>query len=329
MKRRTLINPLAIVVATAMGLALPPMSVQAQEAWPSKQIRVIVPFPPGGGTDVLARMMAEKMRADLNQPLVIDNRPGATGNIGNDLVAKSNPDGYTLLVQGTIIGMFPHIFGKLGYDPLKDLKATGTIAESPNVIVVNADSPLQSVQDLIVAARSSATGLNYGTAGVGSPQHLAMEQLAHLAGIKVQHITYRGTTPAVTDLLAGQTQVGAFSLSSVLSLIQGRKLRVLAVMSERRTPLLPAAPTLQEVGFKGFDSSIRFAFFVPTATPAPIVARLNAATRHALADPGVQAEFAKAGYDAIASSPEETDAMVKKEYATWGPIVKALNLKLE
>jgi tripartite-type tricarboxylate transporter receptor subunit TctC len=319
-----------IFLAAGTFLASSDKSWAQRVAWPAQQsIKVVVPFPPGGGTDMLARMLAEKMRVDLNQNMVMDNRPGATGNIGNDLVAKAAPDGYTILVQGTIIGMFPHIFNKLSYDPVKDLQAVGTIAESPNVIVVNPTSPFNSVAELVAAGKSRPGSLNYGTAGVGSPQHLALEQVANIAGIKLQHITYRGTAPAVTDLLANQTDLGAFSLSSVLSLIQGKKLRVLAVMSEKRTPLLADVPTLQELGFAGVDSSIRFAFFVPTGTPQPIIARLNQATQRTLNDPTIKSEFAKAGYEAVASSPEQTSAMVQKEYTTWGPIVKQLGLKME
>lgn len=329
MKRTSFVaHCLGALLISLLGLAAAG-AASAQDAWPSRTIRLVVPFPPGGGTDVLARMVSDRMRAELKQPILIDNRPGATGNIGDDIVAKAAPDGYTVLVQGTIIGMFPHIFTKLSYDPLKDLQAVGTIAESPNVIVVNADSPLHSIKDMIAADKAKPGSLNYGSAGVGSPQHLAMEQLAHSAGIKLQHITYRGTTPAVTDLLAGQTQLGAFSLSSTLSLIQSKKLRVLAVMSEQRSPLLPDSPTLQESGFRGFDSSIRFAFFVPAGTPPAVIAKLNSATQLALADPGLQAEFAKAGYTAIASSPEQTAQMVRKENEAWGPVVKMLNLKLE
>lgn len=221
------------------------------------------------------------------------------------------------------------IFTKLSYDPVKDLQAVGTIAESPNVIVVNPASRFNSVAELVAAGKAKPGSLNYATAGVGSPQHLALEQMANIAGIKLQHIIYRGTAPAVTDLLANQTDLGAFSLSSVLSLIQGKKLRVLAVMSEKRTPLLADVPTLQDLGFAGVDSSIRFAFFVPPGTPTPIIARLNQATQRALNDPIIKAEFAKAGYDAIASTTEQTTAMVQKEYATWGPIVKQLGLKME
>ena len=300
------------------------------EAWPSKPIKLVVPFPPGGGTDVLARMIADRLRPLLGQTVVIDNRPGATGNIGNDLVAKSPPDGYTILIQGTIIGMFPHIFSKLSYDPLKDLYAVGAIGESANVVVVNPASPFNSLQDMVKAAQANpGKPLNYGTAGVGSPQHLAMEQLARIAGVKLQHITYRGTSPAVNDLLGGQTDLGAYSLSSMLPLIQGKKLRVLAVLTDKRTSLLPDVPTASELGFKGVDSSIRFALFVPAGTPPDIVAKLAAANRRALADPVLKEQFLKAGYEVVTSSPEQAAAMVRREHDVWGPVVKDLGLKME
>jgi tripartite-type tricarboxylate transporter receptor subunit TctC len=320
----------SILLACAAGAcALLPAFAQ-QPNRPTQPIRLIVPFPPGGGTDVLARMLADRLRPLLNQPVVIDNRPGATGNIGNDIVAKAAPDGHVVLVQGTIIGMFPHIFAKLTYDPLKDLAAVGTIAESPNVVVVNAASPFTTLQDLVAAAKADpARPLNYGTAGIGSPQHLAMEQLASLAGIKIQHITYRGTSPAVADLLGGQTQFGAYSLSSMLPMIQGRKLRVLAVLTEKRTPLLPDAPAMAELGYKGVDSSIRFALFVPAATPKDIVAKLAAANDKALADPALRESFHKSGYDIVIATPQQTAAMVQREHDVWGPVVKQLGLRPE
>lgn len=322
---------IATLLLACLPLALLPLPGMAQQgAWPTQPIKLVVPFPPGGGTDVLARLLADKLRPLLNQTVVIDNRPGATGNIGNDLVAKSAPDGHTVLVQGTIIGTFPHMFAKLTYDPLKDLQAVGTIAESPNVIVVNAASPLNSLQDLVKAAKADpAKPLNYGTAGVGSPQHLAMEQMASLAGIKLQHITYRGTTPAVNDLLASQTDFGAFSLSSMLPLIQGKRVRVLAVMTEKRTSLLPDSPSVAELGYKGVESSIRFALFVPAGTPQEIVAKLAAANSKAIADPALKESFQKAGYEIVTATPQQTAAMVQREFTVWGPVVKQLGLKPE
>ena len=315
----------------AMGSTLAPLSAFAQaDAWPSRPVRLVVPFPPGGGTDVLARMLADRLRPLLNQTVVIDNRPGATGNIGNDHVAKSPADGYTVLIQGTIIGMFPHIFQKLTYDPLKDLQPVAAVAESPNVIVVHPSSPFQTLDDLLRRARSTPDKpLNYGTAGVGSPQHLAMEQLARLASIRVQHITYKGTTPAVNDLLANQIDVGAFSLSSMLPLVQGNRLRVLAVMAEKRTSLLPGAPTVAELGFRGVDSSIRFALFVPAATPADVVGKLASFNARALADPSLRESFTKAGYEIVPATGPQVAAMVQREHAVWGPVVREMGLKPE
>ena len=324
------IRRLFCLILILVALPLAASRALAQPAWPNRPIKLVVPFPPGGGTDVLARMVAERLRPLLGETVVIDNRPGATGNIGNDFVAKAPPDGYTVLIQGTIIGMFPHIFAKLSYDPVKDLVAVGTIAESPNVIVVNPASPFNSMQDLVKAAKADPSKmLNYGSAGVGSPQHLAMEQLARIAGIKVQHINYRGTAPAVNDLLANQTHFGAYSLSSMLPLIQGKKLRVLAVMSEKRTALVPDVPTLAELGFPGVDSSIRFALFVPFGTPPDITARLAAANGKAIADPVLKESFLKAGYEVVTATPEQTAAMVRREFTTWGPVVNDLGLKPE
>ncbi|HYF18095.1 MAG TPA: tripartite tricarboxylate transporter substrate binding protein [Ramlibacter sp.] len=317
----------ALAVLASAALPLPGL---AQDNWPSRPVRLVVPFPPGGGTDVLARMLADRLRPLLNQAVVIDNRPGATGNIGNDHVTKSQPDGYTLLMQGTIMGMFPHIFQKLTYDPLKDLVAVGAVAESPNVVVVNPASGFSTLDDLVKKAKSQPDKpLNYGTAGVGSPQHLAMEQLARLAGIKLQHINYKGTTPAVNDLLANQTDFGAYSLSSMLPLIQGSKVRVLAVLTEKRTSLLPNAPSMAELGYRGVDSSIRFALFAPAGTPADVLGKLAAANTRALSDASLRESFTKAGYEIVPATGPQVTAMVQREHAVWGPLVRDMGLKPE
>jgi tripartite-type tricarboxylate transporter receptor subunit TctC len=314
----------------ALASAALPLPALAQDAWPSRPVRLVVPFPPGGGTDVLARMLADRLRPILNQTVVIDNRPGATGNIGNDHVAKSQPDGYTLLMQGTIIGMFPHIFQKLSYDPLKDLVPVGAVAESPNVVVVNPSSAFNTLDDLVKKAKSQPDKpLNYGTAGVGSPQHLAMEQLARLAGIRIQHINYKGTAPAVNDLLSNQTDFGAYSLSSMLPLIQGSKVRVLAVLTDKRTSLLPNAPSMTDLGFRNVDSSIRFALFVPAGTPPDVVGRLAAANSRALADASLRESFTKAGYEIVPATGPQVAAMVQREHAVWGPLVRDMGLKQE
>jgi tripartite-type tricarboxylate transporter receptor subunit TctC len=316
--------------ALSLPLATLALGAWAQQAWPSRPVKLVVPFPPGGGTDVLARMLAERLRPLLGQPVVIDNRPGATGNIGNEVVAKSPPDGYTLLMQGTIIGMFPHIFPKLSYDPIKELSAVGMVAESPYVIVANIDSPYKTLQDIVHAAKADpATPLPYATAGVGSPSHLAMEQLASLAAIKLEHITYRGTAPALNDLLAGVTRFGSYSLSALLGLIHSKKVRVIAVMTEKRSPLLPDAPGMAELGFAGVDASIRFGLFAPAGTPPDVLAKLAALNAKATADQALRDAFIKAGYDVVTSTPQQMAAMVQREYNVWGPVVRRLGLRLE
>jgi tripartite-type tricarboxylate transporter receptor subunit TctC len=323
-RRRLLAAALSLATLATGG------QVRAQEPWPSRPVKLVVPFPPGGGTDVLARLLAERLRPLLGQPVVIDNRPGATGNIGNEVAAKAPADGYTLLLQGTIIGMFPHIFQKLSYDPIKDLAAIGMVAESPYVIVANLDSPYRSLQDIVRAAKASASKpLPYATAGVGSPSHLAMEQLASLAGIRLEHITYRGTAPALNDLLAGTTQFGSYSLSSLLGLIQGNRVRVIAVMTGKRSPLLPETPGMAELGFAPVDSSIRFGLFTAAGTPPDVVARIASFNARALADPALRDAFLKAGYDVVDSTPQAMQAMVRNEYTVWGPIVRDLGLKPE
>ncbi len=320
----------AVSVLSLLLAALAPAAWAQPDAWPARPLKLVVPFPPGGGTDVLGRMLAERLRPLLGQPVVIDNRPGATGNIGNEIVAKSPPDGYTVLMQGTIIGMFPHIFQKLSYDPIKDLAPIGMVAESPYVIVANVDSPYKSLQDIVRAAKvDPAKPLPYGTAGVGSPSHLAMEQFASLAGVKLQHITYRGTAPALNDLLAGTTQFGSYSLSGLLGLIQSNKVRVLAVMTEKRSPLLPDVPGMSELGFAGVDSSIRFGLFAPAGTPPDVLAKLAAINARATADPALREAFIKAGYEVVTSTPQQMSAMVQREYTVWGPVVRNLGLKPE
>lgn len=321
-----------LATALTLGLtfcAVPLPGAWGQTTWPSRPVKLVVPFPPGGGTDVLARILADRLRPQLGQAVIVENRPGATGNIGNDAVAKAT-DGHTVLVQATIIGMYPHVFTKLPYDPLKDLTPVGGLADSANVIVVNAASPYATLQDLVKAAKADPSRpLQYGTAGVGSPQHLAMEQMASIGGFKLQHITYRGTAPAVTDVLGNQLQFGAFSLSSVLPMIQGKKLRPLALMTAKRSALLPDVPSAPEAGFPGVDSSVRFALLMPASTPPDVMTRLAAATQHALSDASLKQEFLKAGYEVSTSTGQQVGAMLRQENVVWGPVVKQLGIKLD
>ena len=322
----------AFAAALALGAGVSVAHAQVPADFPNRPLRLITLTTAGGTLDILARMIADDISRQWGQPMMVENRVGAGGNIGAEATARSAPDGYTIgMVTVSSHGINPTLYGEqMRYDAVKDFAPIILAAETKNVIVVNPASPFNSMQDLVKAAKADpAKMLNYGSAGVGSPQHLAMEQLARIAGIKVQHINYRGTAPAVNDLLANQTHFGAYSLSSMLPLIQGKKLRVLAVMSEKRTALVPEVPTLAELGFPGVDSSIRFALFVPAGTPPDITARLAAANGKAIADPVLKESFLKAGYEVVTATPEQTAAMVRREFTMWGPVVTDLGLKPE
>ena len=309
----------------AAALAFSTLSMA--QSWPTQPLRLVVPFPVGGGTDTLARAIIDRLGARLGQPVLIENRAGASGNIGTDAVARSTPDGHTVLLHVTMMSTYKLTFPKLPYDALTDLVGVGTVGESPNVLVVPAGSDVHNLQQMAAAARVKAGGLNYGSAGLGSPQHLATEQLARLGNFKLQHVAYKGVAPAVTDVMGGQIDMAAISLAAVLPMIEGKRVRALALLSAKRTQLAPDIPTAAEAGMPGLDSTVRFILMAPARTPSAVVARLNADLNATLAEPAVKQALAKAGYDAMQSTPEQTQAMLRKELELWSPIIKALDLE--
>lgn len=313
-------RPLAAALLALSTLA-------AAQAWPTQPLRLVVPFPAGGGTDALARSITDRLGARLGQSVLIENRAGASGNIGSDYVARAAPDGYTLLLHVTMMSTYKLTFPKLPYDALADLNCVGTVADSPNVLVVPAASGVRNLQDMVAAARARPGGLNYGTAGLGSPQHLATEQLARLGGFRLQHVAYKGVAPAVTDVMGGQIDMAAISLAGVLPMLEGRRVRAVTLLSARRTPLAPDIPTAAEGGIPGLDSTVRFVLMVPSRTPPAIVARLNAELNATLADPAVQQGLARVGYEALQSTPEQAQAMLRRELEIWSPIIKTLDLE--
>jgi tripartite-type tricarboxylate transporter receptor subunit TctC len=316
---------LLIAVCAAITVTAPARA----QSFPVRPVTVVVPFPAGGGTDILVRLIQEKMSTELGQQLVLDNKPGATGNIGGAYVANATPDGYTLLVQATIIGMFSHIFPNLSYDPVHDFVPIGGIAETATVLVVNAESKIMTLADLIKEARARPAALNYGTAGVGSPSHLAAEMMGKLNDAKITHVPYKGTAPAVQDVLGQFTQFGAFTLSAVLPLIQDGKFRALAIAGEKRTILLPDVPTVKELGFGDVFSGTRFVLLAPLKTPTDVTARLTAALTKVVADAAIQDGFLKRGYEVTQATPDQVRAMLTRQYETWGPLVKELKLQFD
>ncbi|KQR61915.1 LacI family transcriptional regulator [Acidovorax sp. Leaf160] len=320
-------------VATVAAAAFLPAPVHAQPAdaaaWPAKPIRWVVPFPPGGAMDVIARTLGERAGRALGQPFVIENRPGAGGNIGADAVAKSPADGYTIMI--TSIGMATNkaLYAKLSYDPVKDFAPISLLAVVPNVLVVNANSPDKTVADVIAHARRDPGKLTYASAGNGTSIHLAGEVFASMAGLNLLHVPYKGSGPAVTDMLGGQVDLMFDSITSAAPHIQSGKLRALGVTSARRSATLPGVPTIAEAGVPGYEVSPWFAVFAPAGTPAPIVQKLNTALLDAMKQPDTQARFDAIGAQPIGSTPAELAAHVDKEMARWGKLIKERNIRMD
>ena len=326
MRRRRLIQVTALATAGRVLTPVARAQTGAGAGYPAKPVTIVVPFPPGGGTDVLVRLMTERLGSLLGQPAIVDNRPGATGSIGNDRVAKAAPDGYTLLAQASIIGVFPHMLSGLAYDPLRDFAAIGMIGETPTVFVVHPDTPARVLGDLVAPSRRRP--LTFGTAGIGSPQHLGTERMARELGIAAEHVPYRGTAPAVTDLLGRQLDFAAFSLSSVLPLIREGKLRALAIHRASRSDLAPDIPAASEQGLDDAGSSVRFLLLAPARTPTAVVGRLNATLNAVLRVPEVAKGFAERGYEVMASTPEAAQADLAEQERLWVPVVRQLGISL-
>lgn len=307
--------------ATALPMAM-------AQAFPSKPIRLVVPFAAGGGTDTFARGLAEGLTRDLGQPVIVDNKPGAGTVIGNDAVAKSAPDGHTLLLNTSAIAIVPSLYAKLPY-PADSFTPVVLLGRAPNVAVVRADSPLQSAADFLAQARARPGKLSYGSAGNGTSTHLAAELLKARARVFVTHVPYRGATPVVTDLLGGQIDVGFGTLPSVAPFIASGKLRPLAVTSGRRSALLPGVPTFAEAGVSDYEADVWFGIFAPSGTPAAVIQRLYAAIQKAAAGGGFTRRAAAEGLTLTLDSPEEAARVVRAEERKWSEVVKEQAIKID
>ena len=306
-------------------------TIAAAQDYPgNKPIKLVVPFPAGGGTDIFARVIGNKLAETLKWVVVVDNKPGAGGNIGIDAVAKSPPDGYTIgLGQTSNLAINPSLYAKLPYDPLKDLVPIVLVADAPLVLVVPANSPFKTVADVVAAAKKKPGDVTFGSPGNGTVAHLTGELFQMAAGVKFQHIPYKGSAQALTDLMGGQVQVYMSSIPTALSHIKGGKLRALAVTSPKRAPSLPDVPTIAEAGYKGFDANTWFGLVAPAGTPAPIVTKINAEVNRILKMPDVKEKFAAEGGGAIGGSSQEFAALLKSDYVKWGKVVKDSGAKLD
>ena len=326
-KRQTL----ALLACALASATLPAARAQAPAAsWPSKPIRWVVPLPPGGAMDAIARTLGEKAGKTLGQPFVIENKPGAGGNIGADFVAKQPGDGYTLMI--TSIGMATNkpLYGKLSYDPIKDFAPVSLLAVVPNVLVTNATQPdVKTAKDVIAAARKTPGKLTYASAGNGTSIHLAGEVFTSLAQVDMLHVPYKGSGPAVSDLLGGQVNYMFDSITSARPHIESGKLRALGVTTAKRSKTLPNVPTLAEAGLPGYEVSPWFAVFMPAATPKDIVAKVNAALLEAMNDPDVVKRFETIGAEPVGSTPEEMAQHLARESERWTKLIQERGIKLD
>lgn len=298
------------------------------DEYPNKMIKIVVPYPPGGTTDALARILADKLRAKWGQSVVVENRAGAGGNIGAEGVWKSAPDGYTLLFSPPApLVINKSLYPKLGFDP-ETFAPVSLVAQAPNVLVTSSKSSLQSVQQLIDRAKNDPNRLNYASQGSGSTSHLTAELFKSMAGVKMVHVPYKGSAPALTDLLGAQVDLMFVELSSVLTHIKAGNLRVLAVGSEKPNELLPKVPTISEV-LPGFTSTTWFAMAAPPKTPAPVLNKLSAAIAEALKQPDVAKRLAEMSLEGVGSSPAETAEFMKRETELWGKVLRLSGTTVE
>ncbi|MFO1316569.1 MAG: tripartite tricarboxylate transporter substrate binding protein [Burkholderiales bacterium] len=321
---------LASAVVALAALAVPAAHAQG-DAYPTRPIKLILPFPPGGGADLTARSLAQKMGESMGQSIVVENKPGANGALGTDLVAKAAPDGYTILVTDRgALGVNPHLYTKLAYDPLKDFAYVGIATDGPYVLVVNPSLNVKTLAELTALAKSKPGTINYASFGIGSMPQMNLEALNRKVGIDLVHVPYKGAGPASQAVVAGEVGVTISSVPAVQGFIKDGRLRALAVGSDKRFPVLPDVPTMAEAGVDG-DILVPtfFGMAAPAGTPPAIVAKLNAEMRKALADPPVAERLTAAGLVVNGSSPEVMTNTVRMDNARFGALVKAIGIKPE
>jgi tripartite-type tricarboxylate transporter receptor subunit TctC len=300
------------------------------QTYPTKPIRMVVPFPPGGTTDILGRVAAQKLSEALGQQVIVDNRPGAGGNIGTEAVAKSPPDGYTLLTDpGSTLTINPSLFAKLPFDPLKDFAPITILAAVPNLLVVHPSLPVRNVKELIALAKSKPGQLNYASSGAGQSTHLSMELFKSMAKVNMIHVPYKGSSPAITDLLGGHVLLMFDNMPSALPHAKAGKLRGIAVSTAKRSPVTPDVPTVAESGLPGFEVSVWFAVLAPATTPREIVDRLNGILVKALHAPDVRERLSSQGAEPIGDTPADFTAVMKRDLVKWAKVVKDADIKLD
>ena len=320
------VNRLFAALALGASMLVFPGAAMAQ-GYPSKPVHVIISFPPGSSTDIVGRVVAQKLSEYWGQPVLAENRGGAGGSIGTAMVAKAAPDGYTLLIDSSAHAVTPAIYAKLPYDTLKDFVDIAPLAGQPNVLVALPASPVKSVADLIAQAKAKPGQINFASAGIGSGTHLNLEKFKLATGTDVMHIPYKGTQEVITDLLGGRVEYYFAPISAALSNIRDGKLRAIAVSSASRSSSLPDVPTVAESGVPGFEFTLWFGVWGPAGMPADVIDKISKDVKRALADPGVRERLAKLGNDTMSMSPAEFSQFVRREVEDYARVVKAAGIK--
>ena len=321
--RKLVVLPLLAAVSFAAVHA-------AAQSWPDRPIKFVVAAPAGSSLDVLARLIGDKLKDKLGQPIIVDNRPAAGGTAATDLVAKSPPDGYAMVMSfNGPLAFGPHLYSKLPYDPQKDLAPVIITSSQPNVLAVNAGLPVNSVKDLVAYAKANPSKLNYASVGNGSSSHLTMELLKTTAGIDIVHVPFNGSPPAVTATVQGETQMMFAVMQPLQAQIQAGKLRALAVTTATRFPLLPDLPTIAEAGFPGFEALAWNGVLVSAGTPNAIVQRLNAEINAILKDPAVKSTLNAQGFELVGGTPEDFARLIRSESEKWAPVIRKTGARID
>ena len=318
MKRLLAIVSLALLTGAAVA-----------QQYPSKTVRVVIPWPPGGSNDVVGRIVLQKVGELMGQQFIVDNRGGAAGSIGADVAAKAPPDGYTLMVHSTSHVGNAHLYKKLPYDTLKDFTGVALLAAQPGALTVHPSLPVKTVKDFIALAKNRPGTINYSSSGNGSAPHLSMALVVSMSGINIVHVPYKGGAPQVTALVSGETQASLATVSTVLMHVQSGRLRTLGVSSAKRTATMPEVPTIAEAGVPGYEMSPWIGVFVPAATPRELIVRLNGEINKALKSPDVSQLLASQALDALGGTPEEFDARIKLDYEKYAKLIKLTGAKVD
>jgi tripartite-type tricarboxylate transporter receptor subunit TctC len=318
-----------VALSLALGAALAPWYAQAQDAWPSRPIRFILPFPPGGGTDILGRLVAERLTASLGQPVVAENRGGAGGNVGAEAAAKSAPDGYTIVLVAPSLAISPSLYSKLAYDPVKDFAPVSLVATVPNVMITNPSVPAKTLAEFIRLAKSKPGELNFGSGGSGTSNHLAGELFNIVAGVKLVHIPYKGVNLAMNDVISGRVQLVFIGIPAAVPHIKAGRLRALALVAPQRSSVLPDVPTVAEAGLPKFEVTTWYGILAPAGTPGPIIERLNGELGKIMHSSELKPRLEALATDPVTSTPGEFADLIRREIAKWGEVVREAGIKAD